>query len=74
MRVRQLGKIYAMSEERRPYFEKVGGVAHFMHPCNVCGAHGCYGFNVKLRQAMNQRNAALAGEWYCVNNIPEKFK
>lgn len=42
-----------------------GGV-HFTHPCGLCGhAVAPFGYGVRLRAAMNAKDAKRAGRWLC---------
>lgn len=45
------------------------GKVRFVHTCEVCGSSiAPFGKNCNLIAAMAQKNAALAGKWYCAEH------
>ena len=49
-----------------PRLERVGKALVFIHPCEVCGNPVApFGTGVRLRSAIEARDATKAGRWFC---------
>lgn len=54
------------------FMQGMGG-SKFVHNC-WCGKWGAFGVNVQLRKATREKNASLAGKWYCAEHQPGAVK
>jgi len=68
----RLGQYYAdarrdippkQDEAPAPLFDTPPAAEPFVHPCQVCGEHAYFGFNVSLRQGR-------IGQWFCALHRP----